>query len=143
MKDANGGLSMTGVTLIIVLVLVFKDSLFGAASLAQAGAVNSLNQGVTQNTQAVETMNTDIMGQLNSLVTGVDTINATQQAQGGLLEQVVGGLAGLATEVGGIRTDLQDTNARVGGLEAQMQMLQVNGGMVGNVAPTPVPLVTQ
>lgn len=151
MKEEKGsGISTNLLILIAILAFLFRDTLFGASGLAQANAVNNLNQGYSQNTAVVEglqntvtTSQADIMGQLNSLVTGMNAVSANQTHQGGLLDQVISGLGGLTTEVGGIKQQLQLTDGRVLSLEQQFQEFRVNGGMVNDGVPTPAPLVTQ
>lgn len=151
MKEEKGsGISTNLLILIAILAFLFRDTLFGASGLAQANAVNNLNQGYSQNTAVVEglqntvtTSQADIMGQLNSLVTGMNAMGEVQKAQGGLLDQVIGGLAGLSTKIDGVDQRLQLTDGRVLNLEQKFQEFQINGGMVNNGVPTPAPLTTQ
>ena len=147
MKEEKGsGITWPMVLLAVVAWMFLKDSMGAVTNGANASAVNSLGQNVGALTQTVDGLNTnqaDIMGQLNSLVTGMNTMSEVQTRLGGILEQVVGGLNGLVNEVGGIKQQLQLTDGRVLNLEQRVEELRINGGTVNNGLPTPAPLVTQ
>lgn len=128
------------------VIYVYTDGFTGLAIHSNTQAVNNMGQQVGQVNEAVVSISDNQNEVISALKNLAITSNANTEAinaQGSLIQGVVDGLSGLATEVGGLRTDIGLQGDRISDIENVLQsqgIMNTTQNAVQVEMPTPVPL---